>query len=284
MREGKTGSSVRGYIFGCLFKMLQIPIYYINLKSAPARRESIERQLTLLGLSGVRVEATTPAQLPAEAVQRFCNSAAYRWLMPTELACTFSHLAVWKRIIDNGNESALVIEDDVVLSRRLPAFLEAFDRRLPLVKVEASFDRLRAERLSTATSAGVEMKRVYGFSPGSAAYLISRQTAVRLSVETDAWANSIDRVLFDWFGETAPRYGYLQTVPALAVQADQLGHPPLGMEASAIKPDMTARFSRHSSRKFAGVRRWVENEIIIGSRKTYLDLTGRRKIEAAFSA
>lgn len=202
--------------------------------------------------------------------------------MPTELACTFSHIGAWKRIVENDDDCALVLEDDVLLSQRLPTFLSAFDRSLPLVKIEASFDRLRAEPVSAATAAGVEMRRVYGFSPGSAAYLISRQTAAHLSTEADAWSNSIDRVLFDWFGGTAQKYGFLQAVPALAIQADQLGQAP-GMEASAIKPDMTARFSRPPSRRLAGVRRWVENEILIGSKKTYLDLTGRRKVLPAYA-
>ena len=107
-------------------KMLKdFPIYYINLDRVKDRRDFMEKQIKKYGVKMTRISAVDALDLDWKS--GMANDIPYenhyeRHLTPdnhtgnykmTELACTLSHLYTIKQSYDNGDEIALILEDDV---------------------------------------------------------------------------------------------------------------------------------------------------------------------------
>lgn len=103
-------------------------IYLINLDRDTERLAFVARQLTALGIDFERVPA-------------ICGTAMPEWLKPYfltsdgriasdmtagEVGCYASHLLVMRRIAE-GNQPALVLEDDVEIGAALPGILARTD-------------------------------------------------------------------------------------------------------------------------------------------------------------
>lgn len=219
-----------------------IPIYYVNLANAPQRRRSIEDQLSALGLAATRIEATTPADIPRSETARYCTPGPRTWIQPVELACTKSHMEAWRQLGSSRSKAALVLEDDVILSSRLPQFLQSLAREpeLPgLIQVQTALTPVRLERGALLRFADASLFRTYGFVGGSAAYVISTEMAARLLGSPVLFQDAIDRVLFNSLGR-GRKIGFTLCVPALAVQAHVLSAE-RELERSAIASQYKAR-------------------------------------------
>jgi len=111
-----------------------MPIYVINLERAAERRRKIGTQLDRLGLSYVLCQAVDGAQLDAQALSALCDEATatrdYRPLSRGELGCALSHLAVYRRMLDEGADRALVLEDDAAPGVDVPRVLRELERVL----------------------------------------------------------------------------------------------------------------------------------------------------------
>ena len=89
---------------------------FINLQRSSARREAMQAQLRELGLTGIRrLEAIDAAGLPPAAAGAAVSAG--------EQACFLSHLAALEAAAPGGFD--LVLEDDALLSRALPALLRS---------------------------------------------------------------------------------------------------------------------------------------------------------------
>ncbi|RMF10997.1 MAG: glycosyltransferase family 25 protein, partial [Candidatus Neomarinimicrobiota bacterium] len=89
--------------------------YYINLEADRERRRTMEAQLDKLGLSGVvkRFPAVAGSDMAAPAGSP---------LSPAEAGCWMSHWRILQQA--SADRHLLVLEDDVILHRLTPAFLE----------------------------------------------------------------------------------------------------------------------------------------------------------------
>ena len=125
-------------------------IFYINLDKDRERRESMERQLSSLGLCYERMQAVYGRELSQETLQE-CYSrkrvfrCQSRELTFAEIGIALSHINIYRRIIDQNIPCALVLEDDVIFPDR---FGEAINDLEPLVGV----DRPEVLLLSPATA------------------------------------------------------------------------------------------------------------------------------------
>lgn len=100
-----------------------IDVFYINLDRRTDRREHIENQLSLLDIKAKRVPASVGSELTKEQMS-FVNFDDFYCLMkrpvsPGEIGCALSHIRVWQKIVDQKIDYALILEDDVVLDKRL---------------------------------------------------------------------------------------------------------------------------------------------------------------------
>ena len=107
-------------------------IFVISLKDAVQRRASIVAQLSSMGLEFEFQDAIYGKNLSSEEVQKLVDQRiAYRYegfqLTPGEIGCALSHLAVYKRIIDEKIPYALIFEDDVVVCPELVNVIQSID-------------------------------------------------------------------------------------------------------------------------------------------------------------
>jgi glycosyl transferase family 25 len=156
-------------------------VWLINLDRSTARRETMEARLAALGLPYTRFPAVdgraewdrlvSGVDLPA-----FRRNVG-REVLPGEIGCYASHLAVWQALLDSPHDVALVLEDDVV-------FHDDFLPALDLVLAEAdSWDMvklnvIRAKQPVLRKRLGPYRLNAYvGAFTGMGAYLITRSFA-----------------------------------------------------------------------------------------------------------
>ena len=101
--------------------------WVINLDRAPERMERVAAQLRRVGLPFERLPAVdarafTPAQQAALDVEAFRRRHGMEPL-PGELGCYLSHVEAMQRLLRSDARFALVLEDDVIVTDRLPAAL-----------------------------------------------------------------------------------------------------------------------------------------------------------------
>lgn len=223
-------------------------VFYINLDRRTDRRAYMEAQFEALGLPAERFPATTPADISAADLAPATYGDARRCLTPTEIATSISHQRVWRRMIEDGNPHALVLEDDCELSPRFPAFLAEIDRAgsVPgLVRLET---RLRSQILSrraTRSVLDIGLHRPFTWEWGSAAYIISAEEALRVLASPERFRVPIDDMLLSPDSAMRVSGSLLQAVPALAfVPEDGVdeGTQPASVRRSDVQAERLLRF------------------------------------------
>jgi len=237
-----------------------IRIFYINLDRRDDRREFMEGEFGRLGLPAERMAAVTPDALPPLLPGHRPRS---RGLTEEELACSCSHRKAWERVLALGLPHALIMEDDVVLSARLPAFLKAL-RSMPegveIIRLETRLDRIRADRV-TDTIAGIELRRPLSAQWGMAAYVITAECARRLLSDPRFFDVAIDHLFLDPDGPFFSSVEVRQCFPGLCIpgyyieemRSDQRWN-------SDIEPERRRRFDAASGPalgQFGKIRREV---------------------------
>lgn len=171
-----------------------LPVYWINLDSAEDRADFMRKQLSQLhGIQGTRISAATPASttsmendgsltVHAHIIDRCgANGDCFKFhsrpkpkFSRVELSCTISHLLAIETAYKNGDDFALILEDDLVLPEYLK---ESIDEILPQCPPDWGIIQL------TPKSAGVLKQLVHIVDPfvrwmpqyfGTGSYLISR--------------------------------------------------------------------------------------------------------------
>ncbi len=187
----------------------------INLGSSTQRLAFQDMQLRRLGIDFDRIEAVT-----AEAASAL-RPAAYwqsweRPLRPAERACLLSHVAAWERIAETGRP-ALVLEDDAVLSRRVPALLEALETMpgIDHVTLEVRKRRKLLGRAARPVGPGIVLRRLLQDRTGAAAYVLWPSGAEKLLARAGREAALADAMIC-----RAHDLSSWQAEPAQALQLD----------------------------------------------------------------
>lgn len=189
------------------------PIRFINLDRADERRRFMEAQGEALGLVLDRAAAVASGDVSASRAESL-NDAWERPLTLAELGCFLSHEAIWRDVAE-GKGPVLILEDDVMLSRRLPAVLPSLGRieGIDFLNIE-SFGRKRfVGRVSRPVADGVSIVRVHRDKSGSAAYLLWPSGARRLLARAERGAAPVDAFLHG-----LKSLASFQSEPALAMQ------------------------------------------------------------------
>ena len=194
-----------------------VKTYILNLPTAHERRAYQAQQAQQLGLDAVFMTARTPADIPED----FFLAHAFSWERPlkiTEVACFMSHHAAWE-IISKGEEPALILEDDALLSRNTPALLQWLSglKALDHVSLETR-QRKKLTGLQGIDNAElqVSLRPLYQDRTGAAAYVLWPAGARILLNKLKHQGMG----LADAFISSTYQLRSWQTVPALAIQAD----------------------------------------------------------------
>src|SRR5215510_522531 len=103
-----------------------ITAFVINLDRSTARLQRITQEFARAGLAFNRFPAIDGCRVPEELQPYFEGCT----LLPGEIGCYASHLALWHLVADQG-EPALICEDDVLLPDDLGQLLRDLLRTLP---------------------------------------------------------------------------------------------------------------------------------------------------------
>jgi len=202
---------------------LALPIYYINLATRPDRRQFMEDQLQALGLVANRVDAVTPSDIPAEVRAELCDRRRPSYRRENELACTFSHKKAWRAILEQGHEQAVVLEDDALLSPKLPAFLDSLSGvQFDVLRFEAAARKVRILPSTDVLPGGVQLRPFRSTLFGSSGYVITADTIRKIIDHPNVGRLPIDVALYDSFYEPSRRLRRLHSDPAFCVQVGSL--------------------------------------------------------------
>ena len=123
-------------------------IYVINLPDSLDRRQHIKSQLDSSNMPFEFISAVDVRNL-SEIEQKNlydCEKAKLykRELTLGEIGCALSHRAVYKKMIDENIDRAIILEDDITLKPEFYNLLQYFDK-LPIKRYVIKFERLKQE-------------------------------------------------------------------------------------------------------------------------------------------
>jgi len=186
-----------------------LPIYVVNLKWSVKRREFIEKQLKRARLEYTIIEAYDAINDPDVNSQVIGNNREAN-LSRGHIGCVLSHLKIWNMMQDRKEKFALIIEDDVVISKKLREIIESVEPHL--VENNVCFVSMQVHHPINFVKRqdlvhGYELCDVLGSiegARGTQAYIISKTVAGRFTKElypvkynVDTWPLYRDKGYFE---------------------------------------------------------------------------------------
>lgn len=109
--------------------------FVISLADASQRRQHMESQLSNLGIGFEFRQAVNGANLSDHEIKQVYNvdeakQTSWGKLNKGEIGCALSHIGLWKKIVDENISSALIFEDDAVISPDLNSVLAGVEQML----------------------------------------------------------------------------------------------------------------------------------------------------------
>ena len=104
-------------------------IIVISLKNS-TRRENIAKRLSGLGLDFTFFDATDGKKLPASVLESVdYDFYPKHYLSPKpltlgEIGCAISHIKVYEHMVENNIKSAIILEDDAIVSQHFKEIVE----------------------------------------------------------------------------------------------------------------------------------------------------------------
>lgn len=264
-------------------------IYFINLDRRPDRRLEMETQFRSLGLHAERIAAVTPSDLSEDQKTRHCAPHNWDWMTQAELSCSLSHLKALETFLASDAEQALILEDDVQMSRSLPRFLEAVDAQpghYDILRLETYLDGQRLMPSIERTIEGIDIRRSWSWCAGAAAYLVSRHAAKKILDSGEFLRLQTDGALFNPYQSLSRLLVVRHCVPGLAVQHDRLDRnrqdSDLAEPRKQHEKPLPLPWAQRAFRKIAGI---FKTEIVYGSQRQFHTIVGgARKVLVPFKA
>lgn len=196
--------------------MATLRVLLLNLAKEKLRLEFQLEQAKTLGLDLRRLEAVTAEDVNDHRYQEL----AFRWERPlrrTEVACFLSHKNAWQDVADQSSP-ALILEDDAVLSSKLPLILDSLSTKsgLDLVTLENRGRKKHVGKHQLPLDKSTRLVRLYQDRTGAAAYVLWPSGARKLLDRYQREGAS----LADAFIATSYGLNAYQIEPAAAIQAD----------------------------------------------------------------
>lgn len=164
-----------------------VPVFVISLVGA-TRRAAMARQLARWDGAWSFVDAVDGRTLTEAETAECCNQQRAtrrvgRPLSPSEIGTALSHASIYRRMIAENIERALILEDDAVLEERFFTFpFHAIDWRFDVVSFFT--DHSIAKRKPFAEVAGVTFHRPVWRASCAVAYMVSLEGARKMAAAT----------------------------------------------------------------------------------------------------
>jgi glycosyl transferase family 25 len=162
------------------------PIWVVNLRRSVERRAQIAGHLDALGLpfeiiEGVDGQALTAADQAAVSHSRESLRHLGRELTPGEIGCSLSHLALYRKLVDEGWDEVVILEDDAMVNQE---FVDVLRRREVLPAdwelVLLYHGRPQISRWGVRSLGPSRCVKFAGLAWGTVGYLLRRSGAIKL--------------------------------------------------------------------------------------------------------
>ena len=253
---------------GSMSKSPPCPILVINLRGSTTRWEKASAELTRVGLAFERHEASDGRVLREEELSRLAPwspSAFFKPLSPGEIGCFLSHITAAERIVREGWERTLVLEDDFLLGEdfvsRLEDVLSLPGPPLDLIKIEGA---LCGGETVAVTRGGQRICRHRRPPSRTAAQIWSLRGAHRFLATARPFLRPVDVHLKHWWEHSVEVF---YVMPPLVLDGDATGatstigaRPAKGFVGSLrrFRYKVGFAFSSHGHYVWAyGIKAWV---------------------------
>jgi glycosyl transferase family 25 len=220
--------------------------------------------------------------------ERACSDGWNRkWSMPGVAACAISHMLALRQILEQGHETAIVMEDDVQLPPDLDSLAGAVSEQLVGAEVALlNFDSRYSCRLSTDGAVTVSSSRqlVYPVDAyelcSAAAYLITRQACERmwqswvpLRACPDDWGFYRDHGVFDRIRCVTPMPVSKNPAFASTIEYNAVGGMKAHLRSAVLRRQVPVLSRIIVFRRRQIFRRWTRTEFVEGPTTTTDELT-----------
>ena len=224
------------------------PTFVINLARQVERKRRMQALVAAAGVEPVFVEAVDGSKLGASAMLPWRRNDKRALLNAGEVGCLLSHVSVWERIVREGIDHAVVLEDDLVIS---PTFRQILLRigDLPdfdLLRLETDRSPIVFRHECELEIAGHCVHKLLRGATRTGGYAISRRGAHRLLANFNDFEQAVDVEMFNPRRSVVDRLDMLQLVPAICVQAELV--PGIAMQAPYLSSGIDTLGQRADTR------------------------------------
>jgi glycosyl transferase, family 25 len=218
--------------------------YVINLDRCADRLEHIRQEFRGARMPFERIPAVDAQDPEVLAAAARCLPGWHGRVISKGAFANFqSHRRCWKRLLDSGDNFAMIFEDDIAFAEGIADYLE--DDWIPsdadIVRLEVWGRMVHVDKGKGKNAGARTLKRLRSHDYGTAGYVLARPAAERLLSLTDEIINPTDHVLFDKRAGISHFLGIYQMIPAPVIQIDRL---PVGQRhVSALAPTILERFA-----------------------------------------
>lgn len=181
-------------------------IYFLNLDRHKNRLENLRAQLDNMGLTWERVAAVDAQQASEEELAEYTDPTGPIPRMGAGArACTVGHFKIWEKFLETDAPVAFVLEDDVRLSEKLPAFIKSAANYSDKVDI-LNFNRQNSKRgqkklviskIDPIIDDVFEGNQLLSQHYGTAGYMITRSAAEQLCHKIKRTNVPVDHLLFN---------------------------------------------------------------------------------------
>jgi len=254
------------------YDIADIPIFIINLKQDSKKKKQMQIQLDNLDLKAEFFEAVNGNSLTQEEIDRvYQKNVAIREfkreLSRGEIGCALSHLSIYKKMIEQNIEKAVILEDDAVLCKDFPEILQHLEQ-LPedAECLLFGYDAEIAKEIFLYTSfwgskkyyGKYRLKKFVKVAFGTYGYMITRQGAEKLLKKIKI----IDKPIDHYTGglDSLTIYGLLTR--CISVAKEDLENSSIVNERNELKKALYAKtynhwWSRWLNRIRLGIRLYI---------------------------
>ncbi len=227
--------------------LLDIPVYVINLDSSKERLALIEKsaensKLRLRRVAAIDGKELTASEIVEKVDVRFFERNHGKRVLPTEIGCYLSHLKALDAVINQAEDFAVIVEDDVVFYPEIQSFLTQVTAISGWDAIKLVNHRTRAYVLHRPINDHYSIGRcAHGPCGSAAAYIVTRIGAAKLSNALLQMQLPYD-VAFErgWSGG----YSIFSTNKALVGLSEMLTSTILGVEGPSRYRDANFPFYR----------------------------------------
>jgi glycosyl transferase family 25 len=176
---------------------MRVKIYVISLSDAQQRRDHVWSQLAGAELpweivDAVRAEDRLVQQMLEESRK---SSKWHKSLRAGEVACYMSHVRVWQKMLDEGVESALILEDDFQLKKpvdEIVRILLGFQSEYDMIKLFGTPRKSRCLEKRAADGQSYELHQAFSIKGITVAQWVRATAVPRLIAKAQKMERPID--------------------------------------------------------------------------------------------